>query len=142
MSETALNTPKHVWIVGVVSLLWNSFGALDYTMTRLKLIELPSAQAAYIDTFPIWASIGWALGVWGAFVGSILLVMRSRHAVTAFAVSLAGLVFNLIWRFGLSGTDEAVLFGGNPYPLAGGILVVAVALLIYAHRQKAAGVLR
>ncbi|MFM5914263.1 MAG: hypothetical protein ACKOPR_05895 [Chakrabartia godavariana] len=142
MSDTAITTPKHIWIVGVLSLLWNSMGAMDYTMTRLKLIPLPPAQLAYIDQFPIWASIGWAFGVWGALAGSLLLLLRSQHAVTAFALSLAGLVLNLIWRFALSGVDEGVLFGANPYPLAGGILVVAVALFVYAQKQKANGVLR
>ena len=142
MSDTSRSAPKHLWIVGALSLIWNSFGALDYTMTRFKLIALPPAQLTYLDHFPIWASIGWALGVWGAFAGSILLLLRSRHAVFAFVLSLAGLVGNLVWRFVLSGTDEAVLFGANPYPLAGGILAVAVALLIYTQRQKAAGVLR
>lgn len=142
MSDTAIATPKHIWIVGVLSLLWNSMGAMSYTMTRLKLIELPADQIAYIDAFPVWVSIAWALGVWGAFAGSILLLLRSQHAVAAFGLSLAGLVFNLIWRFALSGVDEGALFGGNPYPLAGSILIVAIALLIYAQKHKAAGVLR
>lgn len=142
MSDTAIHTPKHLWIVGVLSLLWNSMGAISYTMTRLKLVELPPAQLMYLDNFPVWASAAWALGVWGAFAGSVLLLMRSRHAVTAFGLSLLGLVLNLIWRFALSGVDEGVLFGGNPYPLAGSIFVVAVALLIYAQKQRAAGVIK
>lgn len=142
MSDTAIATPKHLWIVGVLSLLWNTMGALDYTVTRLKLIALPADQQAYIDAFPIWVSASWALGVWGALAGSVQLLCRSTHAVTAFGLSLAGLVVNLIWRFALSGVDEGALFGGNPYPLAGGILVVAAALLVYAQRQRAAGILR
>lgn len=142
MSDTATVPPKHIWIVGVMSLLWNFMGAMDYAMTRLKLIALPPDQQAYIDAFPIWVSAGWALGVWGALAGSVLLLFRSTHAVTAFGLSLVGLVINLIWRFALSGVDEGALFGGNPYPLAGGILVVAAALFVYAQRQRAAGILR
>jgi hypothetical protein len=26
-------TPWHLWLVGVLALLWNSFGAFDYVMT-------------------------------------------------------------------------------------------------------------
>lgn len=142
MSDTALPTPKHLWIVGVLSLLWNSMGAISYTMTRLKLLAMPPDQLAYLDNFPVWASAAWAFGVWGAIAGSVLLLMRSRHAVTAFGLSLLGLVLNLIWRFALSGVDEGVLFGGNPYPLAGSIFVVAVALFIYAQKQRASGVIK
>ena len=32
----AARTPAHVWIVGVLSLLWGCFGAYDYTMTRMR----------------------------------------------------------------------------------------------------------
>ena len=28
-------TPMHLWIVGILSLLWNAFGACDYTMTEM-----------------------------------------------------------------------------------------------------------
>lgn len=142
MSDTAIATPKHVWIVGVLSLLWNSIGVLDYTMTRFKLMELPAAQLDYINAFPAWASAGWALGVWGAFAGSILFLMRSGHAVAAFGISLAGMFVSLLWRFVLSGVDETAVLGGSPYPMAAFIAAVAIALFLYALRQKAAGVLR
>lgn len=29
-------TPWHLWVVGVVAVLWNAFGCWDYTMTHLK----------------------------------------------------------------------------------------------------------
>jgi len=28
----AKRTPWHVWLVGIVALLWSSFGAMDYLM--------------------------------------------------------------------------------------------------------------
>lgn len=146
MTDRAIATPRHVWIVGGMSLFWNCIGATDYTMTQTRnsawLQGVTPAQLAYLESFPAWAVSAWALGVWGALAGSILLLLRSRLAVTAFAVSLLGLVANLAWRFALSGIDEKQVFGGNPYPLAGVIFLIAAALLIYAQRQKAAGVLR
>ena len=27
-------TPKHLWVVGILSLLWNGYGAYDYTMSH------------------------------------------------------------------------------------------------------------
>lgn len=145
MTDRATGTPRHLWIVGGLSLLWNCIGAADYTMTQTRnsawLQGITAEQLAYLHDFPTWAVSAWALGVWGALAGSILLLLRSRLAVTAFALSLAGLVVNLVWRFMLSGVDEAQLFGANPYPLAAIIFVIAAGLLVYAQRQ-AAGVLR
>src|SRR3546814_13177448 len=84
-------TPVHLWAVGVLSLLWNAVGAFDYMMTKLGNADYLSAftpeQIAYFQGFPLWANIGWAFGVWGSVLGSILLLARSRHAVTAFARS-------------------------------------------------------
>ena len=94
----AVKTPWHIWAVGVISLLWNAVGAFDYTMTKLKNADYMAAftadQQAYFYSFPLWANIGWALGVWGSILGSILILMRSRHAVTAFLISLIGLAIS------------------------------------------------
>ena len=34
--DQALKAPIHLWIVGILSLLWNSFGGYNYTMTRTR----------------------------------------------------------------------------------------------------------
>jgi len=79
--------PAHLWIIGILSLLWSGFGCYDYVMTRMRntdyLAEMmptvdPNAMLAWVDSFPIWAQFGWGLGVWGGLLGSVLLLMRSR----------------------------------------------------------------
>jgi cellobiose-specific phosphotransferase system component IIC len=143
-------TPLHLWIVGVVATLWNSFGVTDYFMTRTKGAEwidqmMPGVDSAkfmaYIDAFPIWASAGWALGVWGALAGSLLLLARSRHAVTAFAVSLLGAVVGIGYQLA-NPVDIAEMTQGAAAVMHYVIMAIAAALLWYAQRQKAAGVLR
>ena len=90
-------TPWHLWAVGVVSLLWNAFGAYDYTLSKIAPLSyfhqmgLSDASVAYMLAFPAWLTAFWALGVWGSVAGSVLLLLRSRHAVIAFALSLLGL---------------------------------------------------
>lgn len=146
MTDTAPPTPKHVWIVGVVSLLWNAIGGLDYVMTQTRNVEylaqFTDEQRAFFEGFPTWAQFFWAIGVWGAIAGSLLLLLRSRHAVYAFAASLVGLAVNSVWQFGLSGVDMAKVFGGVPMVMTALIWLIAIALLLYARRQKAAGVLK
>ena len=37
MATTApARVPVHLWIVGVLALLWNGFGCFDYLLTNLK----------------------------------------------------------------------------------------------------------
>lgn len=150
MNRQLAKTPVHLWIVGVVAALWNSFGVTDYFMTRTRGAAwidqmMPGVDSAklmtYIDGFPIWASTGWALGVWGALAGSLLLLARSRHAVAAFAVSFVGAVVGLGYQIANPVDIPEMTQGANavmPYV----IIAIAALLLWYAMRQKAAEVLR
>lgn len=144
MNGTLARTPMHLWIVGALSLLWNSFGCYDYFMTQTRnaayLAQFPPEVLTIIDSFPVWASAAWAFGVWGSLAGSVLLLLRSRHAVTAFAVSLAGLAISTLYQ--LSVDLPASMTGGSMmlmYVLIWGALI---AFLIYSLRMRRAGVLR
>jgi len=143
-------TPVHVWIVGILSLLFNAFGCYDYLMTRMRNTEYlakmmpkvdPNAMLAWIDSFPIYAQIGWGLGVWGGLLASILLLMRSRYAVWAYGVSLLGAVLGLGYQIALApplaGADD-MMSKVMPYV----IIAICVALFLYARAQAAKGVLR
>src|SRR3546814_11846022 len=80
-----VKTPWHLWAVGIVSLLWNAFGAFDYVMTKLRNPEYMAAftheQQSFFYSFQLWANVGWALGVWGSVLGSVLLLARSRSGI-------------------------------------------------------------
>ena len=143
-------TPVHLWIVGIVSLLWNCFGCYDYLMTRtqgaayidsMMHTDQGSAIMAYINSFPIWVSAAWGLGVWGGLAGSILLLMRSRHAVAAFAVSMIGAIIGIGWQLmNPSGIPEMSESVNRIMPYV--IIAVAIALFLYARAQQQKGALR
>lgn len=138
----------HIRVVGLVSLLWNAGGAYDYLMMKTAnaayLAQFTAAQIAYYESYPFWVNLAWALGVWGAIAGSLLLLMRSRHAVWAFALSLAGLLANTLWGFVLSETPmSAVMNQGAAMKIFTALIyVVAILLLWYATRQARRGLLR
>lgn len=136
-------TPVHLWIVGVLSLLWNSMGAFDYLATQLGLefylSQFSEEQLAYFTSFPAWMVAAWALGVWGSFVGSIALLLRKKWAFHAFAVSLAGLFVSSIYSFGLSNGAEIAGTGGMVFNAV--IWIVAILLLVYSRAQTKNGVL-
>ena len=143
-------TPAHIWIVGILATLWNGFGAYDYLMTRMRNTDYlagmmpqvdPQAVLAWVDAFPVYAQIGWALGVWGGLAGSLLLLLKGRVAVWAFALSLIGAVLGLGYQ----------IAGAPPLPGAEGptvelmpyvIILVAAALFLYAYMMDKKGVLR
>lgn len=141
--------PWHLWAVGVVSLMWNAFGATDYTMSQLRNRDYLGSAAesmgigvdqmiAYIDGFPGWMHAFWALGVWGALIGSVLLLMRKRHAVWAFGLSLLGLAVTQLY--------QAVTPQPEWVEQAVGMTItiwsIATFLLIYAISMRKKGVLR
>ena len=147
----AARTPAHVWIVGVLSLLWGCFGAYDYLMTRMRNTDYiasampgvdPNAALAWVDAMPMYAQIGWGLGVWAGLLGAILLLMRSRWAVWSFAASLLGAVASLGYQIALAppmpGAGESAMMKFMPYV----IIAICVALFLYARAQAAKGVLR
>ena len=136
-------TPAHLWIVGVLSLLWNSVGAFDYLATQLQLesymSQFSEEQLAYFYGFPAWTVAAWAFGVWGSFTGSIGLLLRKKWAVIAFGVALAGLFVSSIYNFGFSNGAEMMGIGGVIFTVI--IWIVAILLFLYSRAQAKSGVL-
>jgi hypothetical protein len=146
-ARVAARTPVHLWIVGVFALLWDMVGVTDYVMMRTRNVDyfravMPDLNLAdalgYMDSMPLLASAGWALGVWGAIVGTLLLLSRSRHAVIAYLVSLVGALVAFAFQFTgpppPAGMDDPVV------PVI--VTIVAIALLLYARWMRSRGVLR
>ena len=137
-------TPWHLWAVGLVGLLWNAFGAYDYTMTNMRdpdyLAQFPPEMMPFIDAFPTWATTAWAFGVWGSLAGSILLLMRSRFAVHAFVISLLGLAVSTYYQLSV---DMPAALRTTEMTVMSVIIWVALLLFTwYAWRMRQRGVLR
>lgn len=144
-TKVPASTPWHVWIVGVVALLWNAMGALDYTMTETRnasyMKNFTPEQLAYFYGFPKWVIATWALSVWGGVAGSIALLLRRRWAVPVFAVSLAMMVLTFIHNFVL--TDGYTVMGGvGAVIFTLTIVAVGVVLVVYSGWLVRRGVLR
>jgi hypothetical protein len=143
-------TPVHLWIVGVLSLLWGGFGAYDYLMTRMRNTDYiasampgvdPNAALAWVDGFPLYAQIGWGLGVWMGLAGAVLLLMRHRWSVWAYGLSFVGAILGLGYQIALAPPlpgAEGPMMTVMPYV----IIAVALALFLYARAMEKKGVLR
>lgn len=143
MSETTRRAPVHLWIVGVLSLLWNLMGAFDYLATQLQLdfymSQFSQEQLTYFYGFPTWAVACWAFAVWGSVVGSAGLLMRRKWSMTAFAISFVGMIGSSIYTLGLS--DGIEIMGSGAMVFTAVIWVVAAFLLWYSWSQAKRGVL-
>ena len=144
MNETttsAANAPWHLWFIGGLSLLFNAMGVMSYTLTKLDMLAeagMTADQIAFMDAYPAWASAFWALGVWGAFAGSVLVLLRSRYAVPAMVAATIGLVGTTIYNYGLIEVPAAM----EAPALDVAIWAVTLSLLLYVRRMAASGVLR
>ena len=148
MNDMTVRTPWHLWVVGVVSLLWNAFGGYDFIMTTTRgdayMTEMGMTQPMidYFNAMPTWMYGPWILGVWGAVLGSILLLLRNRLAVWAFAASLVGAVLSLVYGQIISPMPELppemAMMSYMPWI----ITVIAAFLAWYAWTMKKRGVLR
>jgi hypothetical protein len=140
-------TPAHLWIVGILSLLWNCFGAYDYTMSHMRNMDYlakmgdPNVMLAYMDSMPMYAKFGWGLGVWAALLGSVFLLMRSRYAVHAFALSVIGMLLSFGGQY-LGPTPPAAMTEGMAKYVPIFIIALGLAQLWYAWRERGEGVLR
>jgi len=144
MDGTA-RTPAHLWIIGGLATLWNAFGAFDYVMTQTRnadyLAHFTDPQRAYFESFPMWMEAVWAFGVWGGLAGALLLLARSRYAVAAFAISLAGLAVSTVYQYVLT-SPPADMMTGAMIAMNIAIWAAAIGLLVYALRMRRRGVLR
>jgi hypothetical protein len=144
-TTAARRTPAHLWIVGILALLWNAFGCYDYLMTetgnQAYLANYPADQLAYFESLPSWLVAPWALGVWGGLAGSVLLLMRSRYSVWAFALSLIGAVVSFGYQKFATQMPASMTTGAMGI-LPWVIIVVAAFLLWYSWSEEKKGVLR
>ena len=144
MSETqTTTTPRHLWIVGIVALLWNLLGAMDYIMTETRneasMSQFTPEQLEFFYGFPAWLVAFWAIAVWGGVLGAVLLLMRKKLAVPVLLVSFLCMVVTAIHNYGFAGGADIV--GGVGLLFSAVIFVVALALFIYASSMAKRGVL-
>ena len=141
----ATRVPWHLWAVGGLGLLWNAYGGFDYFMSKtrgdayLQSVGMTPEQIAHFNAMPAWMTVVWAVGVWGALLGAVLLLARSRYAVPVFIASLVAYVLSLVYAYLIAPMPGA---GTTLLVLQGVIFVGCVFFVWYAMRAQRHGWLR
>lgn len=146
MAELTNKTPWHIWVVGVLAVLFNSIGVFDFVMSMSQGADYMAKAGMtpeQIDQYlrmPGWMTVVWAVGVFGALLASVLLLLRRKLAAPVFLVSLVAFVISLLHTYVL--TDGGKVMGSQMAIASGVIFVVLALLTFYAWRMGKRGVLR
>ncbi len=145
-AETTGGLPVHFWLFAFIAVLWNGYGAYDFVMTfakgdaYMRGMGASDAYIAYFHAMPGWAIAAWAVGVWGAVAGTILLLLRSGLALYPFAASLAGVVVTFAYAYLLS--NGGALMGKGGAWINSGVFIGCLVFIWYARAATRQGVLR
>ena len=131
------------WVICVLALVWNGFGAADYLAYHLDTpayeARMEADAVSYFNSLPGWLMWAWALAVWGGILGWVLMLLRSRFALPAFVVSLVAMVINFGYWIPTGGLSIMPVAGlvVTAFVVAGAVFAVW-----FARRARAKGTLR
>jgi hypothetical protein len=143
--DKTVKKPWHLWLVGIVGLLWSAMGAMDYVMTQTEneayMSKFTQAQLDFFYGLPALIISAWAIAVWAGVLGCVFLLMKKGTAVPLLLVSLIAMVITAVHNYGISNGLE-VIGGTFELVFTAIIFLVALGLYLYARAMKQKGVLK
>lgn len=140
----APETPWHFWLVGALGVLWNAGGMFAWYSLMFgdpADMAMTPDMVAYFDAYPLWALAAYTMGTWGAFLGSLAVLARTRLAVWLFGIALIGLAGTTLHELVLSPPPEELRSTGQLiFTLV--IWATTIGLLLYSRAMARRGVLR
>ncbi len=138
MSEDMNNKPPvWFWIVSALALIWNVMGVtafvMQVTMSAEDMAALPDAERILYEATPMWATIAFAVAVFGGAIGCLFLLLRKKWATSMLMASLAGIIVQMIHSFFISNSFEVFGPGSAIMP----IMVLLIAILLIWLAQSA-----
>lgn len=141
--NAAPRRPWHLWLVGVLGLLWNAMGAFDYLMTQTRnegyMGQFTPEQLEYFYAFPTWVVAFWALAVWGGVLGALLLLLGKRLSVPVLLGSFLAMVVTSFHNYVL--TDGMAVTGALGTAFSVVIFAAALGMWMYARAMTRRGIL-
>lgn len=146
MTESLVKTPWHIWLIGAFAALFNSVGVFDFVMSMAQgakyqaSVGMTPDQIAHYQAMPSWMTVVWAVGVFGAFLASVLLLLRRKSAFPVFVTSLAAFLISLLYTYVLT-NGGAIM--GQQMAITSAVIAGLLALFCwYSRSMTARGVLR
>ena len=138
--ETVGGVHWSFWTIGVVALIWNVMGVINFfvQMNADALAAYSEAARAMVEGRPAWATGAFAIAVFGGALGCLLLLLRRSAAYYLFIASILGVIVQMAPYLGMAGST--IDFG--PFEIAIYILmplVVAAFLIWYSKQAESKG---
>ena len=146
MDNGRTKAPWHLSVVGAVAVLFNSIGVFDFVMSRAQGADymasagMTAAQIAHYLAMPAWMTVVWAVGVFGAFLASLMLLLRSARALPVFVLSLVAFLVSLVYTYVL--TDGGAIMGRSMAVTSAVIAALLVLFSWYAWVMSTRRILR
>jgi len=134
-------TTNHIhwsfWLISSLTLLWNVGGSANYLMqTNMEFVStLPETHRAIIIGRPVWATGGFAVGVFGGAIGCILLLFRKSIASRVLVASLLGVIVTMLHTVNVA-TSKINFSAAESFVMILLPLIVAIFLVWYSSMSK------
>jgi hypothetical protein len=102
--------------------------------------DMKPDQIAHYQQMPSWMTVVWAVGVFGAFAASILLLLRRKQALPVSILSLAAFLISLLYTYVL--TNGAAVMDQQMAITSAVIAGLLVFFCWYSRFMSLRGVLR
>lgn len=88
-SHGPLKAPVHLWVVGLLLVLWNAWGvALAVGVQTRQLPTFRPEDVAFFEAQPLWIALVADLGAVAGVAGAVSLLLQSRWAVRFFVAQV------------------------------------------------------
>ena len=114
-----------LWVVGAVAVVWNVMGCINFVsqMNPESVSAMPESYRAIVEGRPAWATVAFAIAVFGGVLGGLLLLLRKSASFHVFLGSLIGAVVAQLPFLGMAGLPFAALVGGLMQLVVGAFFV-------------------
>ena len=140
-----VKTPLWFWVIVILYILWSFVGCGGYLAEHLM------NDAAYSEAFgadmlslrdftPLWATAGYAIGVWGGLIGGVLLLLRKKLCLPFFYASFIGAVIGFLPSI-FDERFKAVMKTGD-YGFMVFIWLICLFIIWFARKMLAKGIMR
>lgn len=141
IEKPTAKTPWHLWIIGLLSLLWNASGAATIIAAQTgQYPGLPADEAAYYAAQAPWFVALTDIALLSAFTGAIMLLLRRRWAVPLYIVSLVCIAVTA--GYDLAEGTSRMFANAGALVATIAIWILAALQLWYAAAMHGRGVLR
>lgn len=131
MSMSKPSTPLWFKIAVGAAILWTLAGVFAYysdvTMSAETLADMPEKQRALYETRPTWVVGAYAIAVFSALSGAVLLAFRKKLATPLFGLSLAAVIVQM--GFVLFGMNAIATLGASAAIFPAVIVILGAAML-------------